>query len=81
MTEEQVKSGLTRIRSTGILVTVLFFVAAIVLATIINIECCTNISPNSGLLPWIIGLTVGIAALFIVIYFIYRALQRRRVKK
>jgi preprotein translocase subunit SecG len=82
MTEEQVKRGLNMIRFTGILVTILFFVAAIVLALVFNsLNAGTNVSPLSQLLPWIIGLTVAIAVLFIVVYFVYGAVQRGRVKK
>jgi uncharacterized BrkB/YihY/UPF0761 family membrane protein len=82
MTEENVKRGLKMIRFTGILVTVLFFIAAIVLALVFNsLNAGTAVSPTSQLLPWIIGLTVGIAVLFIVVYFIYGVVQRGRVKK
>jgi len=82
MTEEQVKRGLNMIRFTGILVTILFFLAAIALALIFNnLNAGTNVSPLSQLLPWIIGITVGIAVLFIIVYVLYGAVQRGRVKK
>ncbi|MHB8626712.1 MAG: hypothetical protein ACYDBJ_08250 [Aggregatilineales bacterium] len=82
MTEDQVKRGLNMIRYTGILVTVLFFIAAIVFTLVINnITSANGVSMTNALLPYIIGLTIGIAVLFVVVYFVYGAVQRGRIKK
>jgi len=80
MTEEQVKRGLNMIRYTGILVTILFLIATLVFAVLLNSQSGTQIA-LSALLPYIIGLTVGIAVLFVVAYFVYASVQRGRVKK
>ncbi len=82
MTEDQVKRGLNMIRYTGILVTILFFIAALVFTLVINnITSANGVSATSALLPYIIGLTIGIAVLFVVVYFIYGVVQRGRIKK
>jgi hypothetical protein len=82
MTEDQVKRGLHMIRYTGILVTVLFFITVVVFTLVINnLISAAGVSATSTLLPYIIGLTIGIAVLFVVVYLAYGALQRGRITK
>lgn len=82
MTEDQVKRGLNMIRYTGILVTILFLIAVIVFTLVINgMTSATGVSTTNALLPYIIGLTIGIAVLFVIVYFVYGAMQRGRLKK
>lgn len=82
MTEDQVKRGLNMIRYTGILVTILFFIAAFVFVLVINnITSANGVGATSPLLPYVIGLTIGIAVLFAIVYVVYGAVQRGRVKK
>ena len=80
MTEEQVKRGLNMIRYTGILVTVLFLIATLAFGVLVNNQSGTQIA-LSALLPYIIGGTIALAVLFIVVYFVYGAIQRGRITR
>ena len=80
MTEEQVKRGLHMIRYTGILLVVLFLIATLAFAVLVNSQSGTQIALNA-MLPYIIGFTIGIVVLFIIVYFAYGAVQRGRIKK
>jgi len=82
MTEEQFKRGSTMIRYVGILVTILFFVAGVAFSAILP----NSITPGaastfSQLLPYVLMVTVIIAALSVAIFFLYRVIQRPKVKK
>jgi len=79
MSEDQYKRGLNLIRYVGILVTVLFFIAALAFAAILPSTGST--SSFTSLLPYVVMVTVVIAGLSVILYFGYSRLQGGRVKK
>ena len=82
MTEEQFKRASNMIRYVGILVTVLFFIAALAFSAILpNSIVPGAVSTFSQLLPYVIMVTIIIAALSVAVFFLYRVIQRPKIKK